>query len=519
MRRSTLLLIVSFVLVSRIASSQAKFQKYFDGGLRSGFIQPAGGGYIISGTENRVGVYDDIYLLRTDNIGDTLWSRSFGASGSDRLFFMQPSTDGGFLMTGYSSSFGSPDKIILLKADSLGNLLWVKSMGGPGSNNYGYDIIETYDGNYMLAGSFGISPFSTSMYLVKLDNNGDTLWTKLMGGAMHDFAFSIKQTQDSGYIVAGSVTSFGAGNYDAILIKTDSTGSVLWAKTYGLIGFEDGLFVSQTPDGGYLIAGETDNTSTQLYDLYLIKTDNNGDTLWTKMYGGPDQDQLEGIFLTADNNILIYGFTNSFSLSIDDDGYLIKTDSSGNVLWSKIYGGVNHDYIDGVVETPYGYILTGLTKSFTSGNELYMIMTDKNGNSGCFESDVITTVNPFPIQITNAALSVTSGGTVTSCVMITHNTASNENIICTDVGVEEDAWTNSMQVSPNPSTGNFEILFQKIIDAGEVELINILGERIFQTKIVNELKIEIQLVNRMPGIYFVKIFDGENYIIKKIVVR
>ena len=215
----------------------------------------------------------------------------------------------------------------------------------------------------------------------KTDANGDSLWTKTFGGTETDAGNSVQQTTDGGYIVTGT-TSFGVF-CDVYLIKTDGNGDSLWTKTFGGTHHDKGHSVQQTTDGGYIITGETWWSSSNGYrDVYLIKTDGNGDSLWTKIFGGTGIDVGNSVQQTTDGGYIITGETESFGNG-GQDVYLIKTDGNGDSLWTKTFGGTSNDYAYSVQQTTDGgYIITGRTNSFGNGGgaDVYLIKTDSNGN-------------------------------------------------------------------------------------------------------------------------------------------
>nr|MBC8416069.1 hypothetical protein [Candidatus Cloacimonadota bacterium] len=270
-------------------------------------------------------------------------------------------------------------------AQAPGDTLWTKCYGGPGSDK-GSEIQLTSDGGYIITGrtgSFGAG--AQDAYLIKTDANGDTLWTKTYGGADWDYAYSVKQTTDGGFIVAGGSKSFSSGgDYDVYLIKTDANGDTLWTRTYGGTDTEYGSSVQLTSDGSYIIIGVTMSFGAGDRDFYLIKTDANGDTLWTKTYGGTDSDEGYSVQLTSDGGYIIVGETCSYGIPTGSaDVWLIKTDANGNILWSQNYGGSLTDFGNSVqLTSDGGYIIAAGTWSYGAGyTDAYLIKTDISGNS------------------------------------------------------------------------------------------------------------------------------------------
>jgi len=307
--------------------------------------------------------------------GDTLWTRTYGGSASDVSYTTEETTDGGYIIVGATKSFGAGDwDFYLLKIDTNGDTLWTRTYGGSAAD-WGSWVQETLDGGYILAGiteSFGAGAFD--VYLVKTDANGDTLWTSTYGGSADDHAYSVQQTSDGGYIIAGETQSLAAGYSDAYLLKTDSYGDTLWTRTYGGPGPELSERVQQTTDGGYILAGSTMSFGAGAFDVYLVKTDTNGDTLWTSTYGGSANDYGRSVQQTTDGGYVVAGGTESFGAGYSDV-YLLKTDSSGDTLWTRIYGGTSEDVGYSVQQTTDGgYIIPGWTMSFGAGSyDVYLI--------------------------------------------------------------------------------------------------------------------------------------------------
>jgi len=185
-----------------------------------------------------------------------------------------------------------------------------------------------------------------------------TGWWRTYGGTSTEWGYSAQQTSDGGYIVAGSTGSFGAGYRDVYLIKTNASGDTLWTRTYGGTDDDEGHSVQQTSDGGYVIAGETWSFGAG-GDVYLVKTNASGDTLWTRTYGGTSSDDGFSARQTSDGGYVIAGQTMSFGAGVDV--YLIKTNASGDTLWTRTCGGTNYDCGYWAQQTSDGgYVIAGL---------------------------------------------------------------------------------------------------------------------------------------------------------------
>ena len=379
------ILITLILIIPTLGFSQG-FQNTFGGdSLDMGYSvqQTNDGGYVLTGSTNSYGNGDsDVYLIKTDGNGDSLWTRTFGGENQDYCNSVQQTTDGGYIITGRTESYGAGNKdVYLIKTDGNGDSLWTKTFGGTSFDN-GISVQQTNDGGYIILGgteSYGAG--NRDIYLIKTDGNGDSLWTKTFGGASQDFGNSVKQTNDGGYIVTGVTESYGAGNKDAYLIKTDASGDSLWTKTFGGLKFDLGNFVEQTDDGGYIVTGRTASFGAGSLDIYLIKTDGNGDSLWAKTFGGSSFDLGFSLQQTTDGGYIIIGGTDSYG-SGDRDVYLIKTDVNGDLIWAKTFGGSGFDLGTSIQQTTDGgYIILGGTDSFGNGDrDLLLIKADANGN-------------------------------------------------------------------------------------------------------------------------------------------
>ncbi len=314
---------------------------------------------------------------------DTLWTKTFGGTNIDVGYSVQQTSDGGFVIGGYTRSYGtmSGRNVWLIKTDLFGNHQWNKTFGGNNDEEC-YSVQQTSDGGYVLAGytkSFGAG--LNDAYIIKTDTAGNEMWSKTFGGAQDDEGYSVWQTNDGGFVVAGATSSFGAGSRDMWLIKTNSAGSKVWEKTYGGLSSDGARSVSLTSDGGFIITGWTFSYGPgAVGNLWLVKTDSLGNQQWHKDFGGTDADRGYSVEQTNDGGYIITGYTASFGAG-NDDLFLVKTDSLGNEMWKKTFGGTGRDYGNSVQQTrDNGYIIVGYTLSFgAGGDDVWLVKTNANG--------------------------------------------------------------------------------------------------------------------------------------------
>ena len=311
----------------------------------------------------------------------TEWTQEIGGPSSEAAYSVIQTSSGDFVVVGITYSYGSGNgDIYMVKTDSSGDTIWWRAFGGAEIDE-GYSVQETSDGGFIIAGSsksFGAGNYD--VYLVKTNSSGNVEWSKVYGGSSTEHGNSVLQTSDGGYIVAGRTASFGAGGSDVYLVKTDASGTVMWAKAIGGTGDEDAQSIQQTDDGGYIIAGRTTSSGAGSSDVYLIKTDSSGNTLWTRTFGSSSYDHANSVDQTSDGGYIITGRYESASSVIKL--YLIKTDSFGDALWSKTIESNDYAIGESVCETTDGgFIITGVTMSSTSNIDALLIKTDVNGDT------------------------------------------------------------------------------------------------------------------------------------------
>jgi len=378
-------------------------------------IQTSDGGYAIAGYTQSFGAGSgDVYVVKLDANGNLQWTKTIGGPEGEAGTSLIQTSDGGYAIAGYTESFGAGEwDVYVVKLDANGNLQWTKTIGGK-KEDMGTSLIQTSDGGYAIAGyteSFGAG--SGDVYVVKLNANGNLQWTRTIGGKSWDAGGSLIQTSDGGYAIAGETYSFGAGREDVYLIKLDANGNLQWTKTIGGPASEIGFSLIQTSDGGYAIAGGTSSFGAGSGDVYVVKLDANGNLQWTKTIGGPAREIGRSPIKTSDGGYAIAGNTSSFGAG-EADVYLVKLDANGNLQWTKTIGGEKDDRGFSLIQTSDGgYAIAGHTESFGAGEwDVYVVKLDRNGDACCAVSQTFqvgsggTLSSPTP--------SIGSGGTLTS---------------------------------------------------------------------------------------------------------
>lgn len=331
--------------------------------------QTGDGGYIITGTTNSFGAGSaDVWLIKTDANGDTLWTKTFGDSAYDSGNAVQQTSDGGYVVTGLHK-----DGVFLIKTDTNGDSLWSRTFRYNSSfNAEGNSIQQTSEGGYIIAGWTGVGTFNSDLWLLKTDADGDTLWTKTFGGSNYDQANAIDATSDGGYIITGETErSVISGGY-LWLLRTDADGDTLWTRSFGDgIMWSIGFSVQQTTDGNFIIAGRRLTPSGS--ELWLIKADAGGDTLWTRTFGDDSVSSVgSSVQNTSDGGYIVTG-SSIFSGEDIQNVLLLKTDSDGETQWEKTIEGGSGSSIRQTSDN--GFVIAGSSEPFLfSGNfDLWLI--------------------------------------------------------------------------------------------------------------------------------------------------
>jgi hypothetical protein len=386
------------------------WQKSFGGtGTDAGtcVLQTSDGGFIIAGDAHAAGGdvsenfgADDFWVIKLNGEGTLEWQKSYGGSANEIAFGLDETIDGGYIIAGYTlsadgdvtQSYGEGD-VWVIKLDSEGALEWQKSYGGSA-----YDgataIEQTTDGGYIVSavtlsidGNVTFNNGADDFWIIKLDGEGTIEWQKTYGGSDTDAAYSIRQTTDDGYIVAGHTQSVDGdvsglhtieevvNDGDYWVVKLDSGGNLQWQRALGGFGNDFAFSVCTTSDGGYAVNGiSTSNDGDasgnhNSYDYWVVKLDANGSLQWQKMLGGASYDEGKSILQTADGGYIASGSAVSDEGDVtgshgNSDYWMVKLDAAGTIEWEKAMGGANGDYGYAAIQTADGnYCMAGYTYS------------------------------------------------------------------------------------------------------------------------------------------------------------
>ncbi len=348
--------------------------------------------------------------LGQTNIPQVEWQTSLGGPSEEYLYSVQPTSDGGFIVGGYSPSppggnktspnFGGADYWVV-RLDRQGQKIWDRSFGGADEDVL-TSLQQTSDGGFILGGYAwsGTTGNKTStnygaydFWVVRLNANGDAMWQSSFGGGSDDRLYSLQQTSDGGFILggisasprSGNKTSEAFGDYDFWVVRLDEKGNKLWDRTYGGSGRDILRCLRQTSDGGFILGGEsasTDGNKTASNfggpDFWVVRTDANGSMLWDKTYGGNAGDGLNTLRETSDGGFVLGGYSSSSSSGNktsdswgDEDCWVVRTDAAGNILWDRSFGGDSQDELTGIYESAGGGFICGATsRSGATGNKL-----------------------------------------------------------------------------------------------------------------------------------------------------
>lgn len=445
-------ILLSSVSLYRVAAQTSapnvEWQKSFGGTLYDEMRvvrQTTDGGYILGGTSgsntngNKTSVFyggNDYWVIKLDASGNKVWENTYGGSFSDQLWALQQTTDGGYILGGYSDSPVTGNKTSevkgdydfwIVRIDSAGTVLWDKSYGGTSGDKL-FALEQTSDGGFVLAGTSksGISADkasenfgSTDYWVIKVDSAGTLIWQQTFGGDSDDDCTSLCKAADGGFLIgggsgsdiSGNKTNVNYGSLDYWVVKVDSGGNQMWQTNYGGYGYDRLEKLQSTSDGGFVLAGTAYSpisgnkiTGEEAQDFWVIKLNAAGVRVWEKQIYSPGSDTCKTIIQTSDGGFLVGGMAGGFlgdersaTWHGSDDFWVAKLNASGQKTWDQSAGGSNIEELYSVQETSDGgFILGGLSYSGITGNK-------GSANFGVSDFWVVKLQGRQPIVLTNAA--------------------------------------------------------------------------------------------------------------------
>jgi len=362
--------------------------KIFDNGFEFGYYaqETSDGGFIVGGVNSSSrNDYGNIWLIKTDSAGNLIWEGFYG--GESSCSDVQETSDKGYIITGHKNTHDKKWQYTLIKVDSNGEITWENSFGDI-HHDCGAKVRELEDGGFITLGfADAYSDYDTQqgyIWLIKTDSNGNILWDKKFGGEGYNIGLSLDITNDNGFIITGLCNnSDETDGYDLWIIKTDGNGEIIWEKKYQNEIYDFGrIDIQKTIDGGYIIVGNI-NWDSSICEIWLLKIDSNGEILWDKVFSdyAPYQEAY-AVRETNDGGFIIAGITGCNGYG--SDALIIKTDNQGEEIWVNNKELKGYQYIYSVEQTTDGgYIFTGyLYKDwpFSDIHYLWLIKADSNGN-------------------------------------------------------------------------------------------------------------------------------------------
>jgi PKD repeat protein len=375
-----------YQLPSVLATQWAKTYGGSDQDEARSIDQTADGGYVIAGLTTSFGGGVDAWILKLDYFGTVEWEKAYGGAESDYANSIQQTADGGYIFAGHTPSAGQDwGDVWMVKLDPSGNIEWQKRYGGTGfeTTDSAQFVQQTSDGGYIVSAytsSFGAG--NSDFWILRLDSIGNVIWQKTFGGGGSELVRCIRQT-DNGYVVTGYSVSFGSGGYpDLWVLSLNGDGDVIWQKSYGDSEWELGNSIQQTTDGGYVVAGQTSSftSGNDVSDLWIVKLGSDGSVTWQKAYDWDWCDEAYSIEQTPDGGYVVLGWSNDSQM--DGDLFrVLKVDSNGAVLWEKTYIGSSLDSTGNIQQTPDGgYIAGGWSRLLgVGGGDFWVLKLDENG--------------------------------------------------------------------------------------------------------------------------------------------
>jgi hypothetical protein len=454
-----------------------------------------------------------ILLFKTDSLGDTLWTKIYrGHEGGRGSWDFSQTRDSGFIITSVviDSSILPYVHTVLIRTDKNGDTLWTRTGYGPGR------VMQTSDQGFAIFGPGSIK---------KTDASGNLQWRKYYPAMV--YGGDGIQTSDGGYIMCNGTQTFvtgGQNDEDIYVVKTDSNGIVEWAKAYGGPMPEGGRQIQQTPSGDYLVLGTTESFGSGNYEVFFMKLDPAGDTLWSHTFGGSLY-EYGAAFAQLNTGYVIAGMTAGFTAADSaapgsHRGYMIRTDLNGNLIWARRYGPAagQENVLDWVYYVPWdrGFILSGRTGAWGQGmTDAWLIKTDMYGRVGCHDTTTVPFISHPVWNIQQGDTSFTNAPYTPYAVPVFVHADDRlfQGTICTNdsnwLAIDEIKNGPSISLYPNPVTDLLILDVKEVKNPLKFEIYNSLGQFILSSPITSAQS-EINVSELPAGIYLLRVLTSQN---------
>ena len=438
---------------------------------------------------------DDVFLMKFDSSHNLIWKQCYGGTLNDESYCIKYTRDGGYVFAGQTESddgdvsgnHGAQDYWVI-KLDSFGNIQWSKCYGGS-STDIAYSIIQTNDGNYLVAGNSNSDDgdvklhyggqFTQNIWVVKLDSSGGIIWSTDIGDSTFGFAAgSVMQTSNGDYMIAGSTANNG---YDALLVKLDTAGNIIWKHGYGGDGADGFNNIVESKDGNYVVAGSASSNDGEVsgnhggYDFWLVKIDTAGNFIWGQCYGGSNDEYPYSLCNTSDDGFILTGQTYSSDGQVTNhvegpDYWIVKTDSMGNLSWQLDLGGNDIDIAEAIVQKKDGDFIVG---GFSNSDSVFFSMNYGGPNS-------------FDGWLTELSI---------------------------NTGIEPLQNGDPLDIYPNPTSNQLTINSNQSLIL-EIQIEDVLGQAIVNNFFSTGFQKQIIDVGALPqGIYFYRVTESDSQVI------
>ncbi len=495
----------------------------------AGLIRTFDGGLLHIGSTTSFGAGEyDVYLLKMDSAENIEWIRSYGGALDDVGSQVRQLPDSGYLITAATKSFGmgAYDGYVI-RTDAQGNILWQRVVGGPQDDVLSRAVVVD-DTTFVFAGfSKSIGAGDADCWVMEMNDGGDTLWTKVFGGAKYDAIVTVNPAS-GGLIFSGRTATVSGLFFNALIFKTDFDANIQWLHVYGGPGSAEAMYIRETADQGFLATGASNSfAGGGNHDVFAVKTDSAGNLDWARLYGGANVDASYDILQNPDGGYTLVGFTESYNAitprlagpaAVQAGGdsanvFLVRIDAAGDTIWSRAIGGNQFD--EGYNIVPWdtnGCLVSAYTASFSGSDttDVFMIRVDGQGNAGCHSRVVHPVVTSPAVTFVPMTLSFASGLPMSAPATLTSSFSFGFSDPCFGVGVKEVSKEDQgMTVYPNPSTGRFSIRLHATVSSApatiELALSDSFGRELLREKRKPESVLSVDAGNLAAGIYLVRI--------------